>query len=155
MANKKLNHLTPRPIRIIIVFVVAFLVFEAIFYFTMQDFNKGFFPFDMSFYIYTPAILVVSVVFCVLSITQTYYEIEKDKIVHHKMGKVTEIKYKDILYVDEEWSKKHKMVLMYLNDGRDHYLAFDKDEIIYNTVLEKANLMTWEEYKIRFPNAKK
>ena len=121
----------------------------------MHNFTNGFLPLEISFFIYTPLIIVISTLFCVLSITQTYYEIEKDKIIHHKMGKVTEIKFKEILYVDEEWSKRHKMVLMYLIDGRDHYLAFDKDGIIYNTVLEKANLMTWEEYKIRFPNAKK
>ena len=153
--SNKVQKLKINPAKIIIIFVISFIVFEAIFYFTMQDFvNNGFFPFNTPFYFYTPMLLAVSVIFCVVSITQTYYEVDKEKLVHHKMGKTYVYKFKDILYVDEEWSLKHKMLWFYDNNGKDHYLAFDKNAEIYKAVIEHSNLMEWDEYKLKFPNAK-
>lgn len=153
MAKNEANRYVVRPLRIIIVFIVAFLIFEAIFYFTINNFNNG--PINTSFFIYTPILVVTTTIFCIVSIKSTYYEIHGDKFVHHKMGKITEFKYKDILYVDEEWSKRHKMVLFYTNNGKSGVLAFDKDAKLYQTILEKAPLITWEEYKMRFPSAMK
>ena len=153
--SNKVQKLKIKPTRIILIFVLSFIVFEAIFYFTMQDFvNNGFFPFNTPFYFYTPLLLAVSVIFCVVSITQTYYELDKEKLIHHKMGKTYTYKFKEILYVDEEWSTKHKMVWFYDNAGKDHYLAFDKDGEIYKAIIERSPLMEWGEYKAKFPNAK-
>ena len=151
----QIEKLKINPWRIILIFIFSFLVLEAIFYFSLQNFaQNGFFPFSNSFYFYTPFLVVISILFCVLSITQTYYEIDKEKISHHKMGKVYEYKFKDIMFVDEEWSKKHKMLMFYLNDGKARYLAFDKEGKIFLAVINKAKLMSWEEYKIHCPNAK-
>lgn len=153
--SNKVQKLHVKPTRIILVFVIAFIVFEGIFYLTMQDFaNNGAFPFSIQFYFYTPLLLAISVIFCVVSLTQTYYELDKEKLVHHKMGKTYTYKFKDILYIDEEWSMKHKMVWFYDNNGKDHYLAFDKDGLIYKAMIKNCVIMSWDEYKAKFPNAK-
>lgn len=138
--------------RIIIIFAILFVVFEVIFYVSFQ--NKQFWPLEESFYIYTPAILVVTVIFCVISITQTYYKVDKLKITHVKMGKEFEFYFKDIIYIDEEWSKKHKMLLFYTSDGKSKFLTFDKNGVIFEYALQYSRLISKEEFKMRFPNVK-
>lgn len=155
-ANEKLRL---NPWRIILLFVGIFFVFEAIFYFSFQGAPIGgrpgkLWPFDASFYFYTPVLFGMSVLFCVLSITQTYYLIDKDAITHVKMGKTFRYRFSDILYIDEKWSEKHKTLLFYMGDGKDRYLAFDKEKVIYEYALQYSHLMSREEYHERFPNAK-
>ncbi len=147
--NKKLKVSAPR---IILIFTILFLVMDAIFYVSFQ--HERFWPFEMSFYIYTPILFVTSTIFCVVSIRSTYYVIDKQKLVHTKMGQVKEYYWKDIIYVNEEWSKKHKMLLFYLSDGKDRYLAFDKEGLILEYALIYGRLMSKEEFFERFPKAK-
>lgn len=139
-------------LRIVLIFIGLFLLFEIIFYFSFQSTN--FWPLDNSFYIYTPVLAVTTIIFLVISITQTYYKVDKLKITHVKMGKTYEYYFKDILYIDEEWSKKHKMLLFYSNDGKGRYLTFDKNGIIFEYALEYSRLISKEEFKMRFPNVK-
>ena len=155
MSNKHANEkLKLNPWRIILLFVGIFFVFEGIFFFSFQGVNGHLWPFDTSFYFYTPLLFGMSVLFCVLSITQTYYIVDKDAITHVKMGKTFRYRFSDILYIDEEWSEKHKTLLFYMADGKDRYLAFDKDKVIYEYALQYSHLMTREEYHERFPNVK-
>ena len=152
LKDKKL-HISSK--RIILLFVGIFFVFEAIFYISFQ-FQNGFhfFPFEISFYLYTPILLVLSVIFCYFSITRTYYLIDKDKITHYRNGKVFEYHFRDIVFIDEKWSSKHKTMLFFMNDGRAKYLAFDKEGIIYQYALEYSHLLSEEEFAERFPNVK-
>lgn len=146
--EKKKEKLKISSKRIIIIFVVMFLIFEAIFYVSFQ--YKQFWPLETSFYIYTPCVAVLSIVFCWLSITQTYYEVDKGKIRHVKMGKVYEYKFSDIIFIDQPWSEKHKMLLFYQKDGRARYLAFDKNKVIYEYALNYSHLISEEEFIERF-----
>ena len=62
---------------------------------------------------------------------------------------------KDILYVDEEYSKKHKTLCFYLDNGAVRYLVFDKKGLILEHVLAKANnRIGREEFQARFPNTR-
>ena len=156
MAKEKNNNLLRvNPWRIIRIFIILFIIMEAIFYLSFQGgINGKFWPLDKSFYYYTPCLFGASVLFCYLSISQTSYEITSLKLVHNKMGKTNEFMWSDIIYIDEEFSERKKMMAFYTKDGRDHYLAFDKQGVIYQTALEKCNLITLEEFKRRFPNKK-
>lgn len=151
VSNEKLKL---NPIRIILLFIGVFFVFEAIFYFTFQGVNGHLWPFDSSFYFYTPALVGISILFCVLSITQTYYQVDRTAITHVKMGKVFKYNFSDIIYINEVWSEKHKTLLFYMRDGKDRYLAFDKEGVIYEYALEYSHLISEEEFRERFPKAK-
>lgn len=151
-SKQKENKLHINPWRIVLIFVVLFLIFDAIFYFSFQ--SQHLWPLETSFYIYTPALLISSAFFCFVSITQTYYLVDKEKITHSKMGKTYVYYFKDILYIDEEWSTKHKMLLFYGKDGIGRYLAWDKEGKIYQAAMEKSHLISREEYITRYPNAK-
>ena len=147
--NKKLRV---SALRISIIFTVLFLVMDLIFYLSFQ--RLVFWPLDVSFYVYTPILLAVSVFFCIFTIKSTYYIIDTKKLIHSKMGVEKEYYWKDILYIDEEWSKKHKMLLFYMADGKDRYLAFDKEGLIFEYALNYARLISQEEFLARFPKAK-
>lgn len=152
MPEQKENRLYLSAKRIITIFIVMFVIFEAIFYFSFQ--GKDFYPFHFSFYIYTPFLIFLSVLFCYMSIKQTYYVIEKKRIIHVKMGKAFQYYFSEIIYVDEKWSEKHKTVLFYQKDGHSRFLAFDKNGEIYQTILERSPLLSREEFQQRFPNVK-
>ena len=150
--NKQTEKLYISKKRIIFLFIAFFIVLEVIFYFSFQQ--GDFFPFNTSFYIYTPLLLGLTIFLIVISITQTYYVLSKNKIVHVKMGKVFEYEFKDIIFIDEEWSRKHKMLLFYKNNGHSYYLAFDKDGLIFEYALNYSHLISEEEFINRFPNVK-
>lgn len=152
--NKKLKI---NPKRIILIFVALFFVFEAIFYFTLQPWYLGdWYPFDkLPFYLYTTGVGALSVIFCIVSITQTYYIVDKSCIIHNKMGHEYRYRFSEMLYIDEEWSKKHKMLLFYLADGKSKFLAFDRDGIIFDYALTYAvHRMSREEFQSRYPNVR-
>ena len=152
--NRNGEKLKLNPLRIILLFIAIFFVFEAIFYFTFQGVNGYLWPFDTSFYFYTPVLLGLAILLCVLSITQTYYTVDKQAINHYKMGRQYRYLFSDIIYINEEWSKKHKTLLFYLKDGKDRYLAFDKEAVIYEYAIEYSHLISEEEFRERFPKAK-
>ena len=154
MSNKDSGKLRVNPWRIIAIFAIAFVVFEAIFYASFQGVNGKLWPLDKSFCFYTPALIIASVVFCALSLTQTYYEIKGATFIHSKMGKVVEYTYSNIIYIDEEFSLKKKMMRFFTRDGQEHLLVFDKNGVIYETALKKCTLISKEEFERRFPNKK-
>ena len=154
MNKKDPNKLRINPWRIIRIFLIAFLIFEVIFYASFQGVNGGFWPLDKSFYFYTPALFIATAIFCFLSLSQTYYEIKGATFIHSKMGKVIEYTYSNIIYIDEEFSLKNKMMRFFTKDGREHLLVFDKNAKIYKTALEKCSLISKEEFQRRFPDKK-
>ena len=153
MAKKDENRkLRVSALRISIIFTTLFLVMDVIFYFSFQ--RLVFWPLDVSFFVYTPILFIVSLFFCIFTIKSTYYVIDTKKLIHSKMGVEKEYYWKDILYIDEEWSRKHKMLLFYMADGKDRYLAFDKDGLIFEYALNYSRLISQEEFLARFPKAK-
>lgn len=70
------------------------------------------------------------------------------------MGKITEYFWSDILYIDEEFSEKHKMMRFFDKTGREKFLMFDKKQLIYEEALKRVKQITFEELKRRFPNVK-
>ena len=154
MSKKDPTKLKINPWRIIKIFIVAYFVFELIFYISFQGGNGRFWPFDKSFYFYTPILFVATVIFCWMSITQTYYEIQGPVFIHSKMGKVVEYTFSNIIYIDEEFSVQKRMMRFFTKDGKEHLLVFDKNAVIYTTALSKCPLISKEEFQRRFPNKK-
>ena len=154
MSKKDDKKLYVNPWRIIGIFAIAYVIFEAIFYVTFQGANGKFWPFDKSFYFYTPLLFVATAIFCYISLTQTFYQIDGATFIHSKMGKITEYTFNNIIYIDEAFAASKKMLRFYTKDGKEHVLMFDKEGILYQTALEKCPLISEEEFKRRFPNIK-
>lgn len=154
MSKKDNEKLTVNPWRIIKIFLITFLVFEVIFYVSFQGVNGVFWPFDNSFYYYTPILLVASGIFCYISITRTFYVIDGAKFMHSKMGKVIDYTFNNIIYIDEEFSERKKIMRFFTRDGREHLLIFDKNQVLYQTALKKCPLISKEDFIRRYPNVK-
>ena len=154
MNEKETTKLKVSVWRILKIFGIAFLVFELIFYVSFQGVKGTFFPPDTSFYYYTPALIAASIIFGAISLTQTYYEIDGATFIHSKMGKVVEYSFNNIVYIDEEFSEKKKMMRFFTKEGKEHLLVFDKNGELYKTALEKCPLISKEEFCRRFPNIK-
>ena len=154
MSEKDSKKLKVNPCRIIGVYAGAFLLFEVIFYASFQGVKLKLFPPDKSFYFYTPALLIATAIFCILSLTQTYYEIKGATFIHSKMGRVVEYSFSNIIYIDEEFSEKKKLFRFFTREGKEHLLLFDKNGELYQTALKKCNTITLEEFERRFPNIK-
>ena len=154
MSEKNNKKLKINPWRIIVIFAVAYLVFELIFYFSFQGVNGKLWPLDKSFFYYTPILFAATAIFCVISLTQTYYEIDGAIFTHYKMGKVVEYSFSNIIYIDEEFSLKKKMFRFFTKDGQEHLLIFDKNQELFKVALKKCQLISKEEFQRRFPNKK-
>jgi hypothetical protein len=154
MKEKDTKKLTVNPWRIIKIFILAYLIFELIFYVSFQGVNGSFWPLDNSFYYYTPILFVATGIFCYISLTQTYYEIDGATFIHSKMGKVVEYTFNNIIYIDEEFSESKKMMRFFTKEGKEHVLIFDKNAVLYHTALKKCPLISKEEFQRRFPNIK-
>lgn len=150
---EKETRLRLNPWRVALIFLGLFLFLEVVFYFTFQGFSH-LWPPDNSFYVYTVLLAVTMIVLGSLAAAGTYYVIDRDKITHVSVGRKRVYFFRDILYIDEAWSKRHKMLLFYDTTGHDHYLAFDRKGVLYASVLHLARPVSREEFKERFPNVK-
>ena len=155
MKEKDAKKLKVNPWRILIIFLMAFFVLELIFFFSFQGAKSGkLWPFDNSFYYYTSFLFIASAIFAYISITQTYYEIQGPIFIHSKMGKIVEYTFNNIIFIDEEFSEKKKMMRFYTRDGKEHLLMFDKNGVLYETALKKCPLISKEDFMRRFPKIK-
>lgn len=101
------------------------------------------------------AFIISTIFFYVLTIFQNYYILEKKYVLVHRFKKEMYYYFSDIIYIDEKYSEKHKMILFVTNRGDIRYMTFDRKGIVYKTMLDKCtNLIDEDSVKIRFPNIK-
>ena len=101
------------------------------------------------------AYCVAMIVILIISINTQYYELNKKDITEAKFGKKFVYFYSDIIYIDEEQSKKSKTLCFVTKQGHVKYLTFDKDGKIFEAALTKCkSLISREELERRFPGIK-
>ena len=99
--------------------------------------------------------LALSIFLTIVAIKLNYYTYNRYELVRHIFTKEYVIKYKDVLYIDVEWSKKHSSLLIFTSLGHERYLPFDKERKILDLMQERCkHLISKEEYLAKFPNAK-
>ena len=95
------------------------------------------------------------IVILVVALTTQYYELNKQDITEAKFGKKFVYFYSDIIYIDEEQSKKSKTLCFVTNKGHVKYLTFDKEGKIFEAALSKCkSLISREELERKFPGIK-
>lgn len=135
--------------KLIFLYVGTFLVFEAIFFlsFTLTSVLEGN-GLDIPFYIYTPLLVAMSVILCVLSIKNTYYILNNSRVIHVRLGKEVSYEWSHVVYIDKEWSEKHHTLNFFLESGKECFLSFDKDGLLYEYALANCRLMDQEDFRI-------
>ena len=99
--------------------------------------------------------VIISVFMLVLSLTRNFYVIESKYLVVVKGTKEMYYYYTDVVYIDETQTEKRRVLCFATNKGHARYLPFDKDGEIYKAFKNKChNLLSPEEFRIRYPNIK-
>lgn len=146
-------HLSSK--KLIGLYIGTFLVFEAIFFFS---FTFGSIvtnhALDVPFFIYTPLLVVMSIILCIMSIKNTYYILNDSRVVHVRMGKEVSYEWSHIVYINEEWSQKHKTLDFFLESGKECFLSFDKEGKLYEYALRNCRLLELEDFQRRYSKNK-
>ena len=103
--------------------------------------------------------LVVSIaidfVLWFLLISKNYYEIIKCGIVHHKLGQETSYDFDHVIYINDEYTIKHKTLLFYNERGKELFLTLDKEGKLYEIFKKECKkLISKEEFHEKFPKIK-
>ena len=142
------------PWRVILTFLAAFLLLSAVLFAILFNIFLDF-PWDFRQPLIISIFILSSIFFLVLSLTKNYYELTKKYIKVKRLGRELIYYFSDVVYIDEEKSVKKKMVHFYTKQGHPRYLTFDKNGIIYKTMLEKCqNRMSKEEFYKKHPDVK-
>ena len=141
--------------KLVLLYIATFLVFEAIFFFsfTIGSILDGY-GLDLSFFIYTPILVVMSIVLCILSIKNTYYILNDVRVIHVRLGKEVSYEWSHVVYINQEWSEKHKTLDFFLESGKECFLSFDKEGQLYEYALRNCQLMDLEDFQIRYTKNK-
>lgn len=140
------------PRKTILNYTIAGIVMAAIFYFTFGSWKWPPLAGDILF-VTLP--IVIALITMILGIKMNWYEIGKKSLTHHKGNNLLVYYYSDILYIDQAYSEKHKVLLFYTKQGHERYLPMDSEMKIYQAVIERCkHLISQEEYQIRYPKTK-
>lgn len=99
--------------------------------------------------------IAAGIVTYVILTTQNYYIILNSELVHHRFNNELHYRYSDIVYIDKEYTMKHKVLLFYTSKGDDRYLVLDNDGRLLKILEDNCrNLITKEDFKRRFKDEK-
>ena len=113
------------------------------------------FPYDWRQFTIIGVWAALSITLIVLTITTSYYEIQRKYVIVHKGTKKLIYYYSDVVYIDEALSERKKMIHFFTNQGHVRYLAFDRKGILYKTMLANCkNRLSKEEFASKYPKVK-
>lgn len=102
--------------------------------------------------IYTVIAFSLMLTAMIIYIVKIYYVIEKDQIVRYGNGLKT-YRFNNIVYIDEEYTKKHVDIRFYDNGGYWVNLTDTRNKDLYKVIKEKSPLLTLDEFKAKYPKA--
>ena len=106
-------------------------------------------PFIITLYVLSSIILFI------LTPRSIYYEVNRKYVTVVKYRKELVYNYADVVYIDEALSEKKKTVCFYTNKGDARYITFDREGLLYKTMLANCkNRISKEEFEANYPNIK-
>ena len=139
--------------KIILMWLAVYVIFAGIIF--LFSFNLFLKEWDFKQPLIIIAYSVAMIVILIVSLNTQYYEINKKDITEAKFGKKYVYFFSDIIYIDEEQSKKSKTLCFVTKQGHVKYLTFDKEGKIYEAAINKCkSLISREELERRFPGIK-
>lgn len=109
-------------------------------------------PWDFLPYLIIAGWILGAVIFYIITIKMNYYVLHKKYVVVKKYNKELVYNFSEIIYIDEEQSLKKKTIIFATNKGHSRYLIFDKENILFNVMLQKCtNRISKEQLLMKFP----
>ena len=139
--------------KILLMWLGVFVLFAGIiFAFSFNLFLK---QWDFKQPLIISAYSIAMIVILIVSLNTQYYELNKKDITEARFGKKFVYFYSDIIYIDEEQSRKSKTLCFVTKQGHVKYLTFDKEGKIFEVALSKCkSLISREELERKFPGIK-
>ena len=139
--------------KIVIMWLIVFLLFAGIIF--AFSFNLFLSSWDFKQPLIISAYVVAMIAILFISLKTQFYEINKKDITEARFGKKFTYFYSDIIYIDEEQSKKSKTLCFVTKQGHVKYLTFDKEGKIFDAAMSRCDsLISREELERRFPGIK-
>lgn len=143
--------LRPRPSRIILPYLFLYFLVVTASYFPVAIT----WPPTLTHYFVFALWTIAFTIFIIIGLRLNSYEIHKNTLVHIKGKERLNYNFADIIYIDEKHSRKHKTMLFYTNKGDERHLVLDPKGILLEKTLERAkNVVSYEEFRRRFPKTK-
>lgn len=149
-----MDKIRPSFKKLLLYAIVSLVVVETILFIS---FFSYFATFPWQAFTYAIVILPPVLIFIlfIFSTRQYYYVIDKKNFMMKKFNKEFYFDYDNIIYIDQNRKNKNKAIAFFTPKSGVHYLTPDKDDILYQTLLKKCqNLISEQDFKIRFPNVK-
>ena len=112
------------------------------------------FPPTPAHYIILAAWALTTFIYAFIGVKTNYYVIEKQGIIHHRFNKDYMYAYKDIIFVDEAYSHKHKTLRFVTKSEHVYYLLFDREGKLYDLVKQHADSLSPQDFSNRYPHIK-
>jgi len=112
------------------------------------------FPPTPAHYIILAAWALTTFIYALIGVKTNYYVIEKQGIVHHRFNKDYLYAYKDIVFIDEAYSSKHKTMRFVTKSEHVYYLLFDREGKIFDLALKHCELLSLEDFSKRYSHIK-
>ena len=148
-----MEKLYPSKKKMTLVSIIAFLIGAVVIFFPCF---KLFTTFPWTWAPYTIIFLYIAVVifFYILAIKKYYYVIEGKELIIYRFTKEIAINFKDIVYIENR-KKPTQTFGICTGKGNVIYIMPDKNDIVYQTIIDKSkNILNEEEFKKRYPNIK-
>ncbi|HOJ45408.1 MAG TPA: hypothetical protein PK340_05215 [Bacilli bacterium] len=130
---------------------LAFGLVLSVFFYMIPGFT---FPPTPAHYIILGAWMLTTAIYALIGVKTNYYVIEKHGIVHHRFNKDYMYAYKDIIYIDEPYSARHKTMRFVTKSEHVYYLMFDHDGKIFDLAKQHADLLSSQDFSNRYPHIK-
>lgn len=102
--------------------------------------------------IYTLINISILVTIFIIYYVKVYYTIYDNYFVRNGR-KIEEFYFKDIIYVDKEYSEKHIDMKIFTNTERWFLLTNDRKKELYKLILERSPLLSKDNLNYKYPNA--
>ena len=110
---------------------------------------------DLKLFIILAAYVLLSILFSIYVPKSFSMKYDAKCFYYSRFGKEEVYEFKNVLYIDEPYSEKHKALTFYLKDGKLKFISFDKDKKIVDVFLTHCkNTISREQFAARFPTIK-
>jgi len=136
-----------------ITFFVLFVALEFLFWGLMgtKPWKENNLPWWVNI-IYTVVALGLMLTGVLIYRSKVYYMVDNKGIYRHGK-KIVEYRFKDIVYLDEEYANNHIETKIYLSTGVWVLLTLDRKKELLKLIKDKSPLLDKENFIYKYPNA--
>lgn len=102
-----------------------------------------------SLIIFSSLLTGLIIVIFIISLKNSYYVINKNSVVLVSGSKTREYFFKDVLFIEEEFSKKHMRLKFYTNKGEQTLFMDKKKELLSIFIKNSNNLISRQELDVK------